>query len=454
MDEPERSSCLGALRVSGIVLDEYDRPVSDARVDLASEMDGAALGTTQTSWSGAFELSVTAPERECRVSVAAALAFRSTSGARVALVRGDAATLIHPGPAGPGVSIGIVRIRWSRPIYSVDGEALDPTGQPVTAIAVASRGNFRITHVCENEFRVLALNSTPAPIWIESKGFAPTLVNEPLLQRERHTMVLLERGSVLQGSVVDDAGQPVKDASVSLGFAPGGIHFKKATTSDNGTFEFDGLPESPLSWSLWAKCPGFFHRTQDFELRRAADLGEIRIRLDRDSGPAVVDILVSGDGTGDATGQRMIGFTPTDPGRDAVTMFAKDRVELQPGSYEVEARVPGKAIYRGSAVLAKGRNMLALEFVPGGRIQGRVRDIRGLAVEGAVVRAYQDDVDKRGGPIDCCESDVMGSFELDYLKEGVATLTVDKRGWKRTTATVLVRAQEVKTSEVLLAAER
>lgn len=454
VSDPDHPACPASFQVSGIVLDEVDRPVFDAQVRLAGEADDGELGATRTSWHGAFELRVAGPERECQLAVVAALVFRSTSGARVALVGGQATTPIHPGPARSGASIGIVRIRWTRPIYSIQGVGLDSVGQPVPTIAVQSRGDFRITQVCGNEFQVLALAPTPIPIWIESKGFAPTLLEGTPVLRGGHAMVQLDRGSALHGSVIDEVGRPVENASVLLGFAAGGISFRQAMTNSSGTFEFDGLPETPISPSLTVNHSGFRSRSWETQGKRVAEIGDIRIQLERTSSPAVVRIVVSGQDAGEPVDEPLIGFMPSDPERDPVTVFAKDEIQLPPGSYEVEARVPGRALYSRTVVFAEGPNTLIVKFVPGGRISGRVSDSGGLVVEGAVVRALQPEKAGHQVLIDCSESDSMGRFELDHMPGGWVELTAEKRGWKRATAAVEVRAQEHKTCALELEAER
>ncbi len=266
---------------------------------------------------------------------------------------------------------------------------------------------------------------------------------------EKPVVVRLEPGGRLAGRVLDDKGEPVADAEVSLAWRPmledmqvGGAVYRKASTNREGRFE---IRSSPLgSVLLGVRARGFIPRPPAPITVPPPQGQELEIRLERGAvlagsvktteGEPVAGLRVA---IGDAAGKS-----------DADGAYRVDG--LRPGPVEVDLFHPSYRRQKKTITIEMGNNVLDVELEAGRRITGRVVDERGKPVGTAlVVLETPTLVDFRSFRT---RSALDGSFEIASVAEGKYQITAEAEGFAPMPGRDLVVApqQEVGPLELVL----
>ncbi|MCZ6794556.1 MAG: carboxypeptidase-like regulatory domain-containing protein [Planctomycetota bacterium] len=259
----------------------------------------------------------------------------------------------------------------------------------------------------------------------------------------RRVELVLPRGEVLGGRVVDPGGKPLSGAIVSTsrslpGFPGAAL---RAATDDDGRFEFRGLPQRRTLFTV--KKPGFAGVTSSADL--PAD-GELLITLEpagRVSGlvlsPVDVDynsVHVHALGLDGGTRSRLEAVR-TDTGGE----FS---IELPSGSYRLVATASGLAPGRSRAfAISAGAELSGIDISlgAGGRLEGAVVSGGfGTPIDGA--RLTIEPADGSRWTSSAARSGKSGEFLFERLAEGSYQLVADHPGHARAVLDVHVASGE------------
>ncbi|MCK6481313.1 MAG: carboxypeptidase regulatory-like domain-containing protein [Planctomycetaceae bacterium] len=370
-------------RASGIVLDPEGGPVAGAAISFAVKTTEEGpmttaphLGTSRTMSGpdGRFSLEGL-PVGTTLAAVAAKVPFRkglsspfripeggTVDGIEIRLLPGCAITGLVTDPAGaplPGAQVRVTTgstTRRAGPIV--------PADLPDEAVA-GPDGRYRIEGLEQRPYSVFATleGHTPADL---------TGIHATAAGTEAAPLVLV-RGGVLRGIVVDAEDHPLPGASISLqgGNRSGGT----ATTDADGRFEI--RPVLPGPHTLFAGKAGFVHRPpEDLEL---AGGEEVRVVLER--GLEIAGTVLDLDGRPVPQARvrvhplppkeaEVLGVTMTDPrGRFSVG-------GLSSGSHGISVAAAGH-VFPDFPPVAAGTSTLELRSARSVFIAGRVLDPEG-----------------------------------------------------------------------------
>lgn len=345
------------------------------------------------------------------------------------------------------------RWRLNRPT-TLEGEVVDERGRAATAVEVVlggsadvvtqvnGHGRFRLTGV-PNGHQILLFQRDGAIVGM--KGLtAPAEGGRLDLGTVR-----LEPSARIEGSVVDDGGYPVADASISANLDPLAVPGAMADMTDN-----DGRPAFPIlartdeagyffveglhlgsRISLAATQRGFAHRQTLISLDKAEQsvtltlsrLEELRIRIlsKTDGSPLVGAVVTLDPGLPEAMDDGI--------GRDVILLSdysGEILVEVFPGGeggYTVEREGYVKHA-RSVRFPDSPHDDLVIELEPEAVLSGRVRDANGRPVPEVYLRAMEQ-FDDAVPPSAITDED--GEFVLHGLRAGPATLILRSRDFGR-----------------------
>lgn len=151
--------------------------------------------------------------------------------------------------------------------FAVAGRVTDSTGQAVAGAIVKELHNFGQRRLstqtdADGGFALLGVadpNGEPMELVVQAKGLAPQRLAVPLIESTNIVNFVLPPGSVFRGRVVDDAGNPIANASVRTDFdfknqIP--TRFEWLTHTDaEGRFEWGSAPAEITCF--WFQADGY-----------------------------------------------------------------------------------------------------------------------------------------------------------------------------------------------------
>jgi RNA polymerase sigma factor (sigma-70 family) len=175
--------------------------------------------------------------------------------------------------------------------YTVTGHVLDPEGQPVTNAKVRELHTFGLrkqsTRTKEDGAFTLHGVWVPFPsepkvnLIVQARGFAPQIQTVQCTEPTNVVNFTLTKASLFRGRVVDEAGNPIPNATVRTDCGNDGLdEYEWRTQTDaQGRFAWDCAP--PDSVLFWFEAPGF-DWIRDLPL--VPDGSEHEIKLTRKAG--------------------------------------------------------------------------------------------------------------------------------------------------------------------------
>ena len=283
-------------------------------------------------------------------------------------------TVLSDEPAPKPLARAHVSVEW-------DGGRSDP-------VSTDDQGHF--------ETRVPI--SRPSVVTVTKVGFVPWEGRRARSATDRPIEVRLARGAVVTGTVVDRTGAPVAGLTVNVRRAssPSGgaatAPDRQADTDDRGEFRVGGLPAGRYELVL--------SPFSDIQLVTPTNGGATKMRLNfKGSGGQTTSVaqLRAGEET-------TVHLVQEEPAGNSPIVLAK--------LAEMKREVEG-------ARAANSR--------PRASIQGRITDVNGRPVAGALVRALSDD----GGSL-VVDSDDEGHYAVPGLMAGVVQIVASKSGFVQT----------------------
>jgi hypothetical protein len=454
--EPLRITLRPARSLAGRVVDDAGKPIPGVRISLVETRELRMAGGSQSGGS-----SRTAGETDAEGRFVAThltpgtvhLSFEA-SGFLGKVLRGlSIPEEEDPAPVEVVLETGAV----------LSGRVVDSRGRPAAGLRV-------VVHPLEPKERMLpsgAEADTDADGGFRIAGLAPgqhrVEVQDWRTQQGRllaeKTIALgsgggnrldlkLPDGYRLSGRVVDEQGEPVRGARLTLSADRG--QAASADSAPDGSFRFTDVPEG--TWRLTVSARG--HAPAAEEVRLAGgDLDGLALRLSR--GGTITGRLLGLTGT--ERGQVRVVAWPEAGGAGTVLSSAVGSVDdeggyrvpdVGPGQWTVEASLPSGRTGRGAVQLsAPGEDAtLDLEIPRGLTLSGRVL-LDGQPFSGAAVTAatVHDD-----GPAGSWQGTTRhdGTFEIQGVEPGRVTLAVLAQGIGQARALDLASDREV-TIEIL-----
>lgn len=364
--------------------------------------------------------------------------------------------------AAPKNGTLIVHVKWH------DGE---PAGNVTVDVRTNERGRpyYGYARFTTNAAGVARASDLPVGTFRIVCGGAHEKA-DVVASEERRVDVEVPRGVDVEGRVVDAAGSGVSGARVWLSSGTtdwqGGSYVARADAS--GAF---AVRSAPTDQSLGATAPGRAPST-------LVDLDD----HDTTQSPVSIELTLPDPATGcELTGrvllhdeapaahawitvgkvsrffrQRNDGHIEAWTPRPALT-DDQGRFELSGlagGEHPVDVRAQGAPIWKGDVLLTRGANELEVRLHESARVVGVVRDAEGVPVAGAVLRAFDSELDEsfvQSGQFDfhstfgypSAVADDTGRFVLDELPPGPAYLYASPRSTPRTGFESLMRDQTV-----------
>ncbi|NOK10450.1 carboxypeptidase-like regulatory domain-containing protein [Corallococcus exercitus] len=319
---------------------------------------------------------------------------------------------------------------------SIAGQVVSAEGTPVPGVQVLLDGDTatasvqRTTTDDAGHFRFTA-PAVSHQLTAESGGAFATLDVTPPLE---HVELRLQRGVFLEGTVRDDAGQPIPNARVETYREDGGPLAAEASTVTDTAGRYRMGPTRPGPHTFRILAPHHLdlevtaQKLQqgmaplDFTLRRAksvegrvvdtsgAPLEGIHLELSGNLG-AWDDILSSGAQRSDATGRFVL-----DVQRAGTAQLLVEEPSFR--SLSIEVRVPSRDVV---VVLDRGAS-----------VSGTVTDPRGLPLRDATVTLLKDGEDAEEAALDeeprQGTTDELGRFQLQGIAPGKYLLGAAIRG--------------------------
>ena len=366
--------------------------------------------------------------------VAAALVFSeqlfspSTPREDAAPRSGDGAT------DGPGSASGARRIAAARasdpdsPVGVIRGRVHDAAGAAIAGAKIRAVAQDRASDSLDEpstatadssgRFEIAVRGGAAFAVLAEAEGYAPR--SEPGVRAGEEVELELAAELLVDGSVVDDQGAPVKGAAIAWLGNVGGHEVERTATSDeNGKWRLAGLPPRDLSARLWAKAQGFAPFLT-WRLWDPAATGVVRftvvlIRGGRVSGTVVdartgapiagarVELARLGAGWGSSLPRRL--RSVCEVAADEVGRFRIDGIPVAEPMEDLvwiaSAKTYSQAVEQAPAI-ADGQDFrIDLKLWSAGAVEGRVVDSKGRPLAGvrtAVKQWYARWGNTLGGP--------------------------------------------------------
>ncbi len=383
----------------------------------------------------------------------------------------DPDAVVDLGFGRQGVDLGTLLLAPGAPLH---GRVVDEAGRPVAEVSVwaskdlqtpepvlGDRPPSNAPDAITDASGVFTVTGTAAGdrrrLLLRAEGYLPRAVgavpagNSP----DRPLEVVLQRGAVVTGRVVDEQGTPIADANLSaepvISFdqptLPGPESYASTHTDEHGIFRFSAL--TPRAYVLSAEAPDFRPpEPQTLELGNLepdevppevvfiVERGAVlhgRITNDRDEAVADARVLVAQvAGRTDAEGRFRIGG-------------------VAPGQWQTRILHPAyRVAERTVEILERQEHVLDVQLPAGQRVFGRTVDVEGLPVPGVDLIFELEDHDEPARRR--AASDAEGFFELADIPDGSYRVFTERRGFATSErpAALRVDGEPVHDLEVVL----
>jgi protocatechuate 3,4-dioxygenase beta subunit len=379
--------------LAGKVVDEEGRPVASARVML--ERNEPAV----TRDSGVFEV-LNPPTGTLSMAI-----YRQ--GFAPLLIR-----RLEIAERDLRIDLGMLTLRKSAVL---EGRVTDPQGKPVagakvfaTTLAVVVMDRFNapikenpgnVVTDAEGRFRFRELHPGETfTLYVQRAGYIDEALGAIRATDGKPLEIVLQPEATISGSVIDEAGEPVPNATIQwLPEAPKGSQDGRGTTGtgQDGSFSLTKLDPGPAR--LVAAAEGRGTAEIDLTLEAGQDRKDVVLHL-RTEGPTLEGRVL------DSQGRPLAGVSVNPmrvmplPGRGSATTDESGHFRLEGlllGETTIYASHPESSrSVRRKVLIQPGRNEIDLSFPPGHPISGRVVDDRGAPVAGSSIRI--DSTDRSG----------------------------------------------------------
>jgi hypothetical protein len=250
------------VTIGGIVVDVSDTPITGSKLSL------------HRFWSGGDEMRAKGeqPEFASRTTSTDAQGVWQAKGLPAELLDHISFDVKHENYIGTNVTVGAndntekelragtFKIRLAQGL-SVRGRVVDGSERPVEGAQVAlARKYYRERQETKTDadgrfiFNNAQLGSVP--ITVLAKSYKPALKDISVKADMDEVLIKLEPGSIIRGSVRNDAGEPIPEVRVALeGHGVPSQSLAEAldfstTTDAKGQFVWDGAPDEPMSFYI------------------------------------------------------------------------------------------------------------------------------------------------------------------------------------------------------------
>ncbi len=372
----------GALRLEGVVLDDEERPLGGARVTL----DGAR--TTTTEADGSFAFDDLAPRDYALIAEIGEWYGEETE----ATLDEESDPVTIKMTRGPTVRVHVI----GQSGVPIAGAAIGTSSRDVISDA-AGIGILRGVDTGTERVNVSAVGHAQASVRVVT-GDDPTAIVE-------QTIVLLA-GAPLAGTVIDEDGKLVADASVEIE-APNGDRVESVSTDELGVWTSENVAAGTF---MLRATSGAHVATRDITVQHdgVGKRSGLVVRVAR--GGQVVGIVRDEQGKPVEGADVSIGRRRAPTGADGRFVAAG----LDPDRYDVVASTKQGASTSKLVVVAPNSRSEIELVIQASTIAGIVVDSDGLPIEGVTV--YARSTDPNG--IGVGYSDEHGKFDLGGVPPG------------------------------------
>ncbi len=460
-------------RVSGVVVDEMQKPVVAAAITAEQATDGNPMrmmrmfrtpGRSMSGPDGRFSIRIAADQdlRLQAVKKGMPPAKGDTLHLDPAQRKSGVVLLI---PTGIAVS-GVVKDRDGNPLSGVSVVATEtPAGRPgmmfrqmiMTGFTGEEEDNVRTAS--DGTFTLRVKEGT-YDFSFKREGYAPKAVRAQsvTLQGTPSIETTLEPAVEISGRVTR-AGLGIPDVIISM-FGPG--ENATAVTGPDGSFTLGGL--SPGNTRLMIRKDGDFIQEQRTATAPARD-----VVFDFPAGGRVTGRVVE-KGSRKPIASFQAGITTSRGGGGFVMMgppqlksftsddgsFALENVPA--GSMSIVAQAPGYANGRVSVDVEEGKTVsdLVIELDTGVRLVGRITGPSGAALADAQVQLQPSPTGQfsRGGAMKRAMTDANGEFTMEGLDPGDETFEISHPKYLATTKEITLKGRETRMDVQLAGGQR
>ena len=399
--------------VTGIVMDVRDQPISGARVYRVEELDAPSelaerlrdvSPEATTGADGRFSLSDQARDLPIHLLVSARGFLPSTTRG----VRPPASSLrirLEAGTRFVGLVLDTDRLPVARANVALSWQATAlghydfPIGPPVVKTATTGR---------DGRFEVADMPTGHAELAVSATGFVAVEEIQVSLPQApgKEEMVVLARGSTLEGRVSTTAGDPVPGARISAGLAT-------CFSDDDGAFRTDGVPSGPLL------VVAFHPHYPIYRQKTKVEEGVNHLEVTFEAGSAVRGRVVDGTGAPVAGATAILqpdgrGATSNTASTDFEGLFTLEPVPT--GRYRLSATAPGYMVTELEQPVTVGRESiegLEIKLERGGAVTGQILGLAADELSRVAVRAEHE-----SGESNYAEVDATGKYALRHLRAG------------------------------------
>jgi Carboxypeptidase regulatory-like domain len=432
------------VSVGGRVVDEAGAALADAEVSAGYGTDGTSAGAGRSDGEGRFAIPDLPREGDVYL-LARRQGYFMAAPEKVAL---------------PPEGEVVLHLRRARALAGtvVDAESQDPVAEatvyllgtadrragPSTGVVSSPQGVGTSGRTDERgEFRLEGLSPREYSLMVRAPRYQSYQqpVRVPAEGEEQPLTILLKRGLGLHGRVLDAGGQPAPGVQVSAQAAASDAgpivrmpsSFGAARSGPDGSFAIEGL--APGRHEVRAKGD------DGASARTLAEAGaeDVVLRLERSG---AVQGRVTGSDGAPASGVkvRLFGSVPFlgDATTDEAGAFDLERVP--PGQYYLSAQSRAGSARTQQVKVEPGRTAtVEVTLDPTGTVAGTVRGLSPVELEACNVY----------GGVNSVQPGADGSFRLEGVREGAATVRAAVRGGGRQrTVPVEVKAGETATVEI------
>jgi hypothetical protein len=418
----------GGRALSGTVSDVSGGPIAGARVD-AARLDSAAdpgdaVSTTLTGADGKYRLTVA----DGQLLVAAASADYAPQSRYVEV--GPAGAVADFALVPGGVIEGVVRDERTR--EPVAG-AIVLARRDSPSVLLAETGARRAMSGGDGRFRLAGLRPGAWELGATHQGRyarAETIIGLGIAEQVSDVELMIGKGPVIRGRVVDDSGAPAPDAAVRA-FARGEGTSSKADAQ--GAFTLEALP------------PGDYLVTASADTYLPSSPARVTL-ADQDVDGVVVTVRRAARLKGHVEPRQECSIrVELDERREPLWMMSPGATTGPDGEFELGPLGNGPTTLvaqctsgdqgQASVVVAPGMAPAIIQVAPGGSIAGRVVDGNGKPVAGIAVMASNTSGGERTTIVNGLITsgvqgltDATGAYKIAGLPRGSYRLTVLDRG--------------------------